>query len=148
MTKFVAGQAVLLPGLNRKGTISAVLKDSKYRVSVGSFEMVCKEGELRELSRGKDEVRKKPFKKLKGRTSATLDLHGFKVNEGREALLQFISKAIMAGHTQLTIVHGHGTGALRDMVHEALASLDVVASFRHPMNNTASTKVYLHGGRV
>jgi DNA mismatch repair protein MutS2 len=61
---------------------------------------------------------------------ATLDIRGARVDEGLELLDQTLDGAAMAGAGRLTIVHGHGSGALRDAVRAALARHPLVREWR------------------
>ncbi|MGZ6272157.1 MAG: endonuclease MutS2, partial [Candidatus Limnocylindrales bacterium] len=54
--------------------------------------------------------------------ASSLDLRGARVDEALEALERYLDQAAVAGAQRLTIVHGHGSGALRDAVREALTS--------------------------
>jgi DNA mismatch repair protein MutS2 len=61
---------------------------------------------------------------------ATLDIRGARVDEALELLEQTLDNAAMAGGGRLTIVHGHGSGALRDAVRSALAGHPLVREWR------------------
>ena len=61
---------------------------------------------------------------------ATLDIRGARVDEALELLEQTLDGAAMAGAGRLTIVHGHGSGALRDAVRSALAGHPLVREWR------------------
>jgi DNA mismatch repair protein MutS2 len=67
----------------------------------------------------------------KSRTVASsLDLRGARVDEALEALSRYLDDAALAGLPQVTIIHGLGTGALRDAVREQAASHPLVKDFR------------------
>jgi DNA mismatch repair protein MutS2 len=61
---------------------------------------------------------------------ATLDIRGARVDEALELLDQTLDRAAMAGASRLTIVHGHGSGALRDAVRQELARHPLVREWR------------------
>ena len=61
---------------------------------------------------------------------ATLDLRGARVDEALEALDRYLDRAALAGAKRVTIVHGHGSGALRDAVREVLNTHPLVQSWR------------------
>ena len=52
------------------------------------------------------------------------------VDEALPKLDQFLHDAFMAGLVQVRIVHGKGTGKLRDIVHKELAKHPLVKSYR------------------
>ena len=59
-----------------------------------------------------------------------LDLHTFSPGEIADLLEEYISDCAMAGFLKVRIIHGKGTGVLRDAVHSLLRRLPEVASFR------------------
>ena len=48
--------------------------------------------------------------------ASSLDLRGARVDEALDALARYLDDASLAGLEQVTIIHGLGTGALRDAV--------------------------------
>jgi DNA mismatch repair protein MutS2 len=62
--------------------------------------------------------------------ASSLDLRGARVDEALEALARYLDDASLAGLEQVTIIHGLGTGALRDVVREQAASHPLVKTFR------------------
>ena len=62
-------------------------------------------------------------------TAARLDLRGLRVEEALARLAQALDRAAVEHRACLTIVHGLGTGALRDAVREHLASSPYVLGF-------------------
>ncbi len=58
-----------------------------------------------------------------------LDLRGARVDEALADVEQFVDAGLVAGVDALEIVHGKGTGALRQAIHEALARRRDVAGF-------------------
>ena len=59
-----------------------------------------------------------------------IDLRGLRVDEIDEPVLTGIDDAVRADRKDLTIIHGKGTGALRDRVHEMLRKDTRVRNFR------------------
>jgi DNA mismatch repair protein MutS2 len=59
-----------------------------------------------------------------------LDLRGAKVGEALEVLDRYLDDASLAGLDQATIIHGLGTGALRDAVREYASAHPLVKSWR------------------
>jgi len=108
--------------------------------------MYCKLSELEFLtSQAKVSVIERKvlkFRKPKIQAPKSLDLHGHNSEAAKDALIKFISDAVMAGYQQVTVVHGHGSGIIKKLVHATLSKLEVVSSYRHPIGNTAETKVY------
>jgi DNA mismatch repair protein MutS2 len=61
---------------------------------------------------------------------STLDLRGARVEEALEALDRYLGQASLAGAPRVTIIHGHGTGAMRDAVRSMLESHPLVRDWR------------------
>ncbi|MCP4574299.1 MAG: hypothetical protein GY838_18220 [bacterium] len=59
-----------------------------------------------------------------------IDLRGERAEEAWERLDRLIDRAIPAGLEVLLVIHGHGTGRLRDFLHGKLRADGRVASFR------------------
>jgi DNA mismatch repair protein MutS2 len=62
--------------------------------------------------------------------ASSLDLRGARVEEALEVLARYLDDAALAGLDKVTIVHGLGTGALRDAVRAFAASHPLVRTVR------------------
>ncbi|MBA3850963.1 MAG: endonuclease MutS2 [Chloroflexi bacterium] len=62
--------------------------------------------------------------------ASSLDLRGARVEEALELLERYIDQAAAAEAGRVTVIHGHGTGALRDSVREHLTSHPLVREWR------------------
>jgi DNA mismatch repair protein MutS2 len=62
--------------------------------------------------------------------AASLDLRGARVEEALEALDRYLDDASLAGLDKVTIIHGLGTGALRDAVRSEAAAHPLVRDVR------------------
>jgi len=61
---------------------------------------------------------------------SSLDVRGARVDETIELLESYLDRAATAGAGRVTIIHGHGTGALRDAVRAVLAKHPLVRDWR------------------
>ena len=68
----------------------------------------------------------------KGPAKPELDLRGVRVEEALDRVDEFLSDAVIANLSLVRIVHGVGTGALRNAVREYLGHHPVVKSFARP----------------
>ena len=62
--------------------------------------------------------------------ATSLDLRGAKVGEALEVLDRYLDDASLAGLDQATVIHGMGTGALRDAVREHAGAHPLVREWR------------------
>jgi DNA mismatch repair protein MutS2 len=62
--------------------------------------------------------------------ASSLDLRGARVDEATEALERYIDQASRANAGRVTVVHGHGSGALRDAVRAFLTGHPLVREWR------------------
>jgi DNA-nicking Smr family endonuclease len=60
----------------------------------------------------------------------TLDLHTFRPADVRDLVPGYLEACRERGILEVRIVHGKGTGALRETVHSILARLPDVSSYR------------------
>jgi DNA-nicking Smr family endonuclease len=59
-----------------------------------------------------------------------LDLHTFNPRELKALILEYLGACRGKGILEVRIIHGKGTGVLRETVHTVLGRLPEVASFR------------------
>ena len=62
--------------------------------------------------------------------SNTLDLRGYKVEDALDSLEFYLDKASLANLAMVTVIHGHGTGALKSAVRDFLSTSPYVAKYR------------------
>ena len=74
---------------------------------------------------------------------ARIDMRGSRVRDALVELEQFIDQGLGHSLVNLEIVHGKGTGALREAIHARLKEMDSVASFESPPLNPGVTYVRL-----
>jgi DNA mismatch repair protein MutS2 len=60
----------------------------------------------------------------------TLDLRGKRVDESLAILDQFLNEAVVSNMHSVMIIHGHGTGAVKSAVRQALDSFSQLESYR------------------
>jgi DNA-nicking Smr family endonuclease len=66
-----------------------------------------------------------------------LDLHTFRPSEIGELLPEYFNECRKLGLRRVLIIHGKGTGALREGVHRLLEKSPDVISFQHPAEANA-----------
>lgn len=145
------GTEVIVKALRKRGVIAAVLKPGVYRVQVGALTMTAREGELDTPPESKKARRRspEPAASTTGEgpqergVPASLDLHGLTVDEARNRVAGYISRAILAGHERVEIIHGIGSGTLKDMVARDLGSIAAVRAVKPHPSNPGVTVVFL-----
>lgn len=70
------------------------------------------------------------FEYKKINLSNRLDLRGYRVEDALDDLENYLDKASLANLSPVTIIHGHGTGALKNSVRDFLSTSPYVAKFR------------------
>jgi DNA mismatch repair protein MutS2 len=63
-------------------------------------------------------------------TSTVVDVRGQTAEEAQDTVVACLDRAVLAGAHMVRIIHGHGTGRLRQAIRDYLKSSPYVASFR------------------
>jgi len=130
------GQSVFVPGLQSVGTVAS-LPDGRGEVEVqlGAIRTRVKAGELsRTDQRGatperEPEITYRVDMDRAAAVSLQLDLRGRRADEAQEELDHYLHDAYMAGMKVVRIIHGKGTGAVRQAVRTQLAASPLVSHF-------------------
>lgn len=61
-----------------------------------------------------------------------LDLHTFRPSEIGELLPEYFHECLAAGIYQVRVIHGKGTGTLREGIHALLRRLPEVREYQYP----------------
>ncbi|MFQ5996276.1 MAG: Smr/MutS family protein [Dehalococcoidales bacterium] len=75
-------------------------------------------------------MRKSKYRRKKASASDEVSLRHLTVDEALLKLDQYLHDAFMSGLHQIRVVHGKGTGTLRQAVREQLAKHPLVKSYR------------------
>ncbi len=59
-----------------------------------------------------------------------LDLHAFDPSDAKELVTHYLEECRARGIFEVRIIHGKGTGAMRETVHALLAKLPFVSSYQ------------------
>ncbi|WP_129045285.1 endonuclease MutS2 [Companilactobacillus metriopterae] len=115
------------------GIVTQIDKNQKYEVQLGILKMQFNRDDLEKVDTEPEVEEKKTFvKRTKSATvSNKLDLRGKRYEEAMTELDQFIDSALLSNYNQVTIIHGFGTGAIRNGVKEYLQSNPRVKSFEY-----------------
>jgi DNA mismatch repair protein MutS2 len=126
------GDRVRHAGLGWEGTLESVDGD-RAEVSVRGKRLRCQVGELRRLD-GEATAASAPARRRPAPQGAEapveLRLIGRRVEPALDELDRYLDQALLSAREEVRVVHGHGTGALREAVREHLRGHPAVASFR------------------
>ena len=133
ITDFKVGDEVFVKGWQRNGKITKINKD-KYEVLVGNFTVTFTKNEL-SVAKTVTKPVTKPKKynapgPVKKEAKLECDLRGFRYEEVAPELDLFIDKAYLAGLSQIYVIHGFGTGAVRKACYEFFKKCPHVKSTR------------------
>src|SRR5215212_350825 len=147
------GERVTVNTLNAQGVLTA-LGESDAEVQIGSLRVRARLADLRR--KGREEERPEETKEEKkqvvegsGRAALSntkspgieLNLRGKLVEDGLEELDRYLEKAYSSGLLFVRIVHGKGTGKLREAVRSALKSSPYVDSYEEPKDSEGGAGV-------
>ena len=106
------------------GNISSKLPlDRVERITAGEFKAAAPKAAERPR-----QVYDTGLQERKAHFSTEIDLRGERVNDALEAVMKYVDDAIMLGVPSVRILHGKGTGALREEIQKFLRTVPGVAS--------------------
>jgi DNA mismatch repair protein MutS2 len=130
------GDYVFIASLNQKGyVISDTSADNKVTVQVGSMKLSLPVNTLVKIEEDEpsDKLNKDKTRKYSLRTknvSTSIDLRGMNLEEAFLEIDKYIDDAYLSGLNEVQIIHGKGTGVLRQGIAEYLKKNKVVKEFR------------------
>ena len=131
------GDTVTILKTGTQGTVLSVNKDGVLQLQAGILRITAKqeevrvvEGETQTQKAARQYIQRTEHKLRSLGAKAEVDLRGMTTDEAEMILSQFLDRAIMGNLTQVTVIHGKGTGAVRKAVHTYLKRCKGVASFR------------------
>ena len=131
------GDTVTILKTGTQASVLSVNKDGVLQLQAGILRITAKQEEVRVVE-GETQAQKEAKKFIQRSehqlrslgAKAEVDLRGMTTDEAEGVLAQFLDRAILANLTQITVIHGKGTGAVRKAVHAYLKRAKGVASFR------------------
>lgn len=134
------GDEVLVESFGQYGTLIEKLPKNEWLVQLGILKMNIKENQLVKSTENKEEPKQviTTVRTSTPRVSSQLDLRGRRFDDAIHEVDQYLDDAILAGYSQVTIVHGKGTGALRQGITDYLK--------KHPRVKKVALAPYNQGG--
>lgn len=134
------GSTVRIKNQNATGVILEI-QDKNAIVAFGQMKSTIKISNLELISKNQLKKEKHRYEKLAENSSdevrkrklsfkSEIDVRGMRGDEALQAVTFFIDDAIMVGVGSVRILHGTGTGALRQLIRQYLATLPEVKKYK------------------
>ena len=138
------GDDILVTSYGQRGTLVKQLKDGRWEAQVGLIKMTLEEQEFNLLKAEKEQQPKRKQVNVVKRANtagpkARLDLRGKRYEEAMEELDGFIDQALLNNMAQVDIIHGIGTGVIREGVTKYLRRNKHVKSFGYAPQNAGGS---------
>lgn len=131
-------------GSSGVGDVAEIRSDGKLVVVVGAMRMVVEPGSVTLLPPAERRARRESVAADRPGTDAAafeIDLRGMTGDEAEAATVAAVDAAVLAEHPYLRIIHGMGTGVLRERVHRVVKGDRRVARFGLAPRNQGGTGV-------
>ena len=138
------GDDIVVLSYGQRGTLTNQLKDGRWEAQVGLIKMTLEEKEF-DLVQAQQEapVKKKQVNVVKRASDrgpqARLDLRGKRYEEAMNELDAFIDQALLNNMAQVDIIHGIGTGVIREGVTKYLQRNKHVKTFGYAPQNAGGS---------
>lgn len=138
------GDDIIVLSYGQRGTLTNQLKDGRWEAQVGLIKMTLEEKEF-DLVQAQQEapVKKKQVNVVKRAVGkgprARLDLRGKRYEEAMSELDAFIDQALLNNLAQVDIIHGIGTGVIREGVTKYLQRNKYVKTFGYAPQNAGGS---------
>ncbi|MDI3534568.1 MAG: mismatch repair protein MutS2 [Thermosediminibacterales bacterium] len=130
------GDNVAIPSLNQTGVVVEKTKGDEIIIQVGMVKLTLPSSSVIKIKGKNDNENKEHFKYGKLVASKTqnisseLDVRGFSLQDATDKVDKYIDDAYLAGLSEVVVIHGKGTGILREGLHNYLKNNRLVKSFR------------------
>ncbi|MCF6515817.1 endonuclease MutS2 [Lactobacillus sp. S2-2] len=129
--QFKENDDVLVKSYGQKGVLLKKSGETEWNVQIGILKMKIDEDDLEKINVDTDNNQYKPSvrKSSSAGVSTSLDLRGERYENAMNRLESYLDSAMLAGYPSVTIIHGKGTGALREGVINHLKNNRRIASY-------------------
>lgn len=144
-----AGDTVKIPSLNQEGIVlENVDKSGDVMVQIGIMKMKLPKKSLIKIEREEEENKNKAAKILREKSqniSTEIDLRGRNFEEAKMEVDKYLDDAYISGLKRVRIIHGKGTGVLRQKLKSYLPGLKPVKSIEEaPLSEGGSGVTYVN----
>ena len=123
------------PAVEQRGGKSVLHDLSELRMLTKRPDIAAKPATPRPATTVADQMRRRKLA-----FNRTLDMRGMRVDEALETIIAYIDDAIMVGAEEVTILHGTGTGAVKQVVRDYLQEKS------HAMRKRGTGTITYHDG--
>ena len=127
------GDEVRVLSYGQKGTLLEKSSNDEWVVQIGILKMKLDESDLQYVKQEKEQVTR-TMTNVKNRNSHVkleLDLRGERYEDAILRTEKYLDDALLANYPRVSIIHGKGTGALRQGIQQFLKTHKRVKSFRY-----------------
>lgn len=132
------GDRVQVISLSTSGEIIGIEKDNMYTVQMGILKSTIARGDLQLLSKKQKEKKspqKATIKVKKSYQSSEIDYRGLRLHEVEECFVSDLLERRAHGYQEVRVIHGHGTGVIRNYIQRTLKKQTFIESYRFGMQN-------------
>jgi DNA mismatch repair protein MutS2 len=131
------GEKVHLRSIDQDGVVTAI-GEEEVEVQIGMLRIRARLADVVRKGEPEPEPQAKQKKQKAGKITlpttpdspgVEFDMRGQRVDEGLDALDRYLERAYLAGLPYVRIIHGKGTGRLRESVRQALSNNPHVSRF-------------------
>ena len=134
---FHRGDDVYVKPYGQRGVLIEPFNKHQWKVQIGILKMKIDTSELKKITPAKQS--QQSVYTMVDRSSAALspklDLRGMRYTAAMRKLDRYLDSALLAGYSEITIIHGKGTGVLRRGVNAYLRRNRRVKSFHYSPPN-------------
>jgi len=133
------GDEVLVTSYGQRGTLLRQIDAHNWEVQMGIIKMKIDSADIEKQKVVEDQRPQRQVTTVNSggmrHVKAQLDLRGKRYEEAMGEVDQYIDAALLANYQQVTIVHGKGTGAIRQGVQEYLQGNRQVKKYEYAPSN-------------
>lgn len=138
------GDTVKVLSYGQQGVITKKLADHEFEVQIGILKVKVTDRDVEKIStQAAPKKAERAVRSSRGlrstRASSELDLRGQRYEEALTNLDRYIDSSLLAGLNTVTIIHGIGTGAIRNGVQKYLKRNRHVKSYNYAPANQGGT---------
>ena len=128
------GDRVFLVDYQQYGTITRIRKDKSLDVEIGNISVNVFKEDVEVVEIDEKEVVHNIVVERNSSTksvSLSLDLRGARFSDAKDMLDKYIDDLLIANIKSATIIHGFGTGTIREMVQDFCRKSKYIDSYRY-----------------